>query len=51
MKTDRHAQDLIHKAEKLGVKVYPVSDFWIKPHESSGPSIVMAGLGVLLSGN
>jgi DNA-binding transcriptional MocR family regulator len=46
MKTDRHAQDLIHKAEKLGVKVYPVSDFWIKPHESSS-SIVMAGFGGL----
>ena len=46
MKTGRHAQDLIHQAEKLGVKVYPVSDFWIEPHESSS-SIVMAGFGGL----
>ncbi|MDI5789353.1 hypothetical protein PO124_15720 [Bacillus licheniformis] len=28
------------------MKVYPVSDFWIKPHESSS-SIVMAGFGGL----
>ena len=46
LKTGRRAQDLIHKAEKLGVKVYQVSDFWFEPHESSS-SIVMAGFGGL----
>lgn len=46
MKTGRRAQDLVHKAEKLGVKVYQVSDFWLEPHESSS-SIVMAGFGGL----
>ncbi|TWM24829.1 HTH-type transcriptional regulatory protein GabR [Bacillus paralicheniformis] len=46
MKTGRDAQVLIHQAKKLGVKVYPVSDFWLEPHESSS-SIVMAGFGGL----
>ncbi|MCY8088289.1 PLP-dependent aminotransferase family protein [Bacillus sonorensis] len=46
IKANKHAGDVISKAEKQGVKVYPVSDFWIDP-EDSPSSMVMAGFGGL----
>ncbi|MFN2744790.1 PLP-dependent aminotransferase family protein [Bacillus sp. z60-18] len=46
MEIRRDIKDLIGKAEKHDVKVYPVSDFWIDPRESPS-SIVMAGFGGL----
>ncbi|WP_326924101.1 PLP-dependent aminotransferase family protein [Bacillus haynesii] len=46
MEVRRDIKDLISKAEKHDVKVYPVSDFWIDPHESPS-SIVMVGFGGL----
>ncbi|MED1737943.1 PLP-dependent aminotransferase family protein [Bacillus swezeyi] len=46
LRIKRQADDIIQKAEKLGVKVYPVSDFWIHSHDSTS-SVIMAGFGGL----